>query len=255
MEPSTAALLLHRARELAGFEPQDVAGMLGLRVRELEAYEAGVRAVPASVLAKAAAVYASPGMGIPDRVDQRRSVGATVVAVGNEHLEVAQLRHDNRSVLQRYVAAVRRQRGITDPDPVELRDGDVAVLADLLDLADLRLERDLMETSGSDVDVVHRTVLALVLSGLALFADGEGWRVASTADPEARRQEERMARREAHAQREAELRAKLDQQARRQAEQRRPRAEARVARQAERSARRAAERSARAAVPSECPGD
>jgi transcriptional regulator with XRE-family HTH domain len=171
MEPSTVALTLRRARELAGLDPAEGARRLGLRTRLLKAYEAGEPPVPAAVLSDAVAAYGSPEVVIPPRVSLHPSGDPRTIVVGTERIERSPTL-DNGALLRRYVAAVRRQRGLGPTDPVDLRVADVAVLAGLVDLTDADLERELLRASGSSAAAVQRVARSLVLSGLVLLAAG-----------------------------------------------------------------------------------
>jgi transcriptional regulator with XRE-family HTH domain len=170
METLTAALTLRRARELAGVDPHDAARRLGVRPGQLRAYEAGQCAVPASVLSDAAAVYGAPEVTVVSGVDLPVPGDPRFIAVGTERIPVADAHHDNPALLQRYVAAVRRQRGLGPHGPVELRAADVAMLAGLLDLTDEDLERQLGEASGASTGSTRRAARSLVLSGLVILA-------------------------------------------------------------------------------------
>lgn len=169
MEPSSAALTLRRARELAGLEPRAAAERLGLPSRQLRAYETGRWPVPAEVLSEAVAAYGSPEVVVPPRVSLLTAGDSKSFVVGAERVERTSVL-DNRSLLRRYVAAVRRQRGLGPADPVEFRSADIVVLAGLLDLTDADLERQLRDASGSSGGAAHRAARAMVLSGLALLA-------------------------------------------------------------------------------------
>jgi hypothetical protein len=182
MDPSRAALTLRRARELAGIEPRDAAGRLGLPTRQLMAYETGRWPVPTEVLSDAVAAYGSSEVVLPPRVSLRAAGDSDAIVVGAERIErIPTL--GNRELLRRYVSAVRRQRGLGPADPVELRTADVVALAGLLDLTDADLQRQLRDVSGSSGSAAHRAARSMVLSGLVLLAGAAVASCAATPSP------------------------------------------------------------------------
>jgi hypothetical protein len=102
-------------------------------------------------------------------VDGALRVGESAVALGSRNAEV----------LGAYAAAVRVERGLGADEPFALRHRDIAALADILDIDDAQLERDLMAVMGLSSDdaagarqrLLRRRV-AVTVSGVALAAAG-----------------------------------------------------------------------------------
>jgi transcriptional regulator with XRE-family HTH domain len=167
---------LRRARELAGMSERSAARSLGIRRARLRGWEAGTVALDADELARTIDLYSSDLFEIwPDRRPLVSNDEPGVLVVGDERIDVrdhARLTPegasdvDNRIVLTRYLAAVRRQRGLSPSDPVELRAHDITSLASVLDLTDGALEAELTELLDLTPAGARWTARALVVGGL-----------------------------------------------------------------------------------------
>ncbi len=99
----------------------------------------------------------------PDRHPLVSDAEPGVLLVGDERIEVGGA---NRTVLTRYLAAVRRQRGLAPDGPVELRATDLASLSTVLDLDDAALESELAELLDLSPADARWTVRALMVGAL-----------------------------------------------------------------------------------------
>lgn len=134
---------LRRARELSGTTERSAARSLGVRRARLRGWEQGSIPMDADDLERAIRLYSTDLEQIwPDRRPLVSDAEPGVLLVGDQRIEVG---GPNRTVLTRYLAAVRRQRGLSSDATVELRANDIASLANVLDLSDAALESELAE--------------------------------------------------------------------------------------------------------------
>jgi transcriptional regulator with XRE-family HTH domain len=185
--PGATGRKLRRARELSDLRPGTAARALGIRRARLRDWESG-RSVPdADELARAVQLYSADLNHIwPDREPLISPEEPGVLIVGDDRIEAysdtgsttgpgqvaTRPAVDNRVVLSRYIAAVRRQRGVGPDDPVELRAQDVSALATVLDLDDMLLEVQLMDLLDLTPAGARWTARAMVVG--ALMAVGAG---------------------------------------------------------------------------------
>jgi len=178
---------LRRARELSDLRPRTAARALGIRQSRLRDWESGRTSPDADEMARAIELYSADLNHIwPDRQPLISPEEPGVLIVGEERIEVntvARTAHDsgpatqraaidNRVILSRYIAAVRRQRGAGTDDSVELRAQDVSALATVLDLDDMLLEVQLMDLLDLTPAGARWTARAMVVG--ALMAVGAG---------------------------------------------------------------------------------
>lgn len=179
--PTTnAGDMLRRARELSGMHERAAARALGVRRSRIRDWESGAVAPDADELSRAIALYSADLDSIwPDRQPLVSPEEPGVLVVGDERIDVRidpELTPDgvtfvdNRVVLTRYLAAVRRQRGLGATDPVELRANDIASLASVLDLEDGRLESELAELLDLTPAGARWTTRAMVVGALMAVA-------------------------------------------------------------------------------------
>jgi transcriptional regulator with XRE-family HTH domain len=168
---------LRRARELSGMTERSAARELGVRRSRLRGWEQGATPLDADELSRAIRLYSADLDQIwPDRRPIVSDALPGVLVVGDERIEVD---GSNRSVLTRYLAAVRRQRGLASDATVELRADDITSLAGVLDLTDAALESELGELlqltpAGARVTARALAVGALVAIG-AVTVVGGSW--------------------------------------------------------------------------------
>ncbi len=169
-QPSTydTGRALRRARELSGLTERSAARSLGVRRARLRGWEQGSTPMDADELSRAIRLYSADLDEIwPERRPIVSDAVPGVLFVGDERLEVD---GTNRTVLTRYLAAVRRQRGLGADASVELRANDIASLANVLDLSDTALESELAELL--DLTPAGARVTARALAVGALMAVG-----------------------------------------------------------------------------------
>jgi transcriptional regulator with XRE-family HTH domain len=193
----TTGHALRRARELADMSERAAARSLGVRRSTLRDWEADRAAPDAEQLAAAVRLFSVDLETIwPDRRPLVSADDPGVLNVGTERVPVETdpvldaegvRRVDNRVVLTRYLAAVRRQRGLDPTDRVDLRAVDIASLAHVLDLDDAALEHELAELLELTPAGARWTMRALVVGGLmaigATSAIGSTWFSPVTAAP------------------------------------------------------------------------
>ncbi|MFN7150196.1 MAG: helix-turn-helix domain-containing protein [Microthrixaceae bacterium] len=193
----TTGHALRRARELADMSERAAARSLGVRRSTLRDWEADQAAPDADRLAAAVRLYSVDLETIwPDRRPLISADEPDVLRVGAERVPVETdpvidpdgvRRIDNRVVLTRYLAAVRRQRGLGPTERVDLRADDIASLANVLDLDDTALETELAELLDLTPAGARWTMRALVVGGLmaigATSAIGSTWFSPATAAP------------------------------------------------------------------------
>ena len=193
----TTGHALRRARELADTSERAAARSLGVRRSTLRDWEADRAAPDADQLAAAVRLYSVDLETIwPDRRPLISADEPDVLRVGDERVPVETdpvigpdgvRRIDNRVVLTRYLAAVRRQRGLDPNERVDLRADDIASLANVLDLDDTALEAELAELLDLTPAGARWTMRALVVGGLmaigATSAIGSTWFSPATAAP------------------------------------------------------------------------
>jgi transcriptional regulator with XRE-family HTH domain len=193
----TTGHALRRARELADMSERAAARSLGVRRSTLRDWEADAAGPNADQLAAAVRLYSVDLETIwPDRRPLISADEPDVLRVGDERVPVETdpvigpdgvRRIDNRVVLTRYLAAVRRQRGLDPTERVDLRADDIASLAGVLDLDDSALETELAELLDLTPAGARWTMRALVVGGLmaigATSAIGSTWFSPATAAP------------------------------------------------------------------------
>jgi transcriptional regulator with XRE-family HTH domain len=193
----TTGHALRRARELADTSERAAARSLGVRRSTLRDWEADRAAPDSDQLAAAVRLYSVDLETIwPDRRPLISADEPDVLRVGDERVPVETdpvidpdgvRRIDNRVVLTRYLAAVRRQRGLDPTERVDLRADDIASLANVLDLDDAALETELAELLDLTPAGARWTMRALVVGGLmaigATSAIGSTWFSPATAAP------------------------------------------------------------------------
>jgi transcriptional regulator with XRE-family HTH domain len=172
---TTTGHTLRRARELAGMSDRAAARSLGIRRSRLRDWESGALTPDADELARAIDLYSADLNQIwPDREPLVSPHEPGVLVVGDERIDLSDATLgpdgdttiDNRVVLSRYLAAVRRQRRLDRNDPVELRANDIATLATVLDLEDTALESELADLLDLTPAGARWTARAMVVGGL-----------------------------------------------------------------------------------------
>lgn len=182
---------LRRARELAELSVGGAARRLGVSASTLRAWESG-RAEPDEFQLDAAiALYGSDLYSIwPDRTPLVTDEDPETLVVGDERIDLRVdafgLRPDNRTVLVRYLAAVRRQRGVRVDANVELRGADLMALSAVLDLDDRSLEATLTELLDLTPAGSRFTLRALAVGSLMAIGAGAivgaSWLAPNTGD-------------------------------------------------------------------------
>ena len=187
--PESTGHTLRRARELAGVRERTAARALGIRRARLRDWESGAEVPDADELARAIQLYSADLNEIwPDRAPLVSGDEPGVLVVGDERIDLRAdptltadgvTTIDNRVVLTRYLAAVRRQRGLGTGEAVELRATDIASLASVLDLEDTALEAELAELLDLTPAGARWTARAMVVGGLmaigATAVVGSSW--------------------------------------------------------------------------------
>ena len=163
---------MKRARELAGMDERTAAKELGVRRRHLRAVEAGRKEPSSDLMSRAVAAYGGANLVLPQRQDLVRPEEPDVLVVGSRRVPIDLARHDNRTLLVGYVAAVRAERGLEPKAAVSFRNNDVVTLSKVLDLGDADLVRELRSVAGMNGVAARRTAQALVLTGLCVLAAG-----------------------------------------------------------------------------------
>ena len=163
---------MKRARELAGMDERTAAKELGVRRRHLRAVEAGRKEPSSDLMSRAVAAYGGAKLVLPQRQDLVRPEEPDVLVVGSRRVPIDLARHDNRTLLVGYVAAVRAERGLEPKAAVSFRNNDVVTLSKVLDLGDADLVRELRSVAGMNGVAARRTAQALVLTGLCVLAAG-----------------------------------------------------------------------------------
>jgi hypothetical protein len=131
-----------------------------------------------------------------DRAVARRTVAwdpvGGVLTVGERSVALTCPEGDNECILRTYLHLVAEQRDVVLDRSVVLRRDDVVVLAELLDLDDVRLERQLasiLRLSAPDARALrrellrHRVTVAAVGVGLVAFPLGVAAAAAEPAQP------------------------------------------------------------------------
>ena len=172
MDDASVGCTLRRAREMAELDDRAAARALGISRRRLHRIEAGSSQVQPDLIDRAVREYGSHRFDLPDRRVLVHPDDPGVLRVGSERIPFDPVLDGNRTVLVRYLAAVRRQRGLGLDDPVEFRASDLAALAGVLDLTAGDLDRELSSLAGLDGVTSRRTVRMLVLTGLCVLAAG-----------------------------------------------------------------------------------
>ena len=165
---------LRRARELAGLRERSAAKTLGVRRTQLRAWESGTDTPDADELARLVELYSADLAQVwPDRQPLLSPAEPGVLIVGDERVDLhldTDSPIDNRAVLTRYLAAVRRQRGEAADARVELRAADIDSLATVLDLSDVDLERQLAELLDLTPAGARFTARAMMVGGMTVIA-------------------------------------------------------------------------------------
>lgn len=172
MDTLSTGLTMRRARELAGMSRGAAAERVGIARRELREIERGHAAPSVDVLDRALTVYGGDDLVLPPRQDLVHPTDPHLLVVGHDLVRVDPFRDDDSQVLADYVAAVRRQRRLTDHAEVRFRAHDLVQLANVLDLTAADLEVRLAEATGTGSDPAHRAARLLVLTGLAMALAG-----------------------------------------------------------------------------------
>jgi transcriptional regulator with XRE-family HTH domain len=183
LDTRTVGPALRHARELADLDERRAARRLGVPLSELRAWEQNGLTPDATDLIRAARNYSSDldddvREALVPRVPLTSPEQPGVLVVGDELVELGDLaaeepRRRNRLVLRRFVAAVRRQRGLPAEAAVELRSTDLAALADALHVTDEELAVQLADVLGLPPASAHGANRALVAVALvALAASG-----------------------------------------------------------------------------------
>lgn len=165
---------LRRARELSGMRERSAAKSLGVRRSQLRAWESGADTPDTDELARLVDLYSADLAQVwPDRQPLLSATEPGVLIVGDERVELflePGAPVDNRTVLQRYLAAVRRQRGETSDARVDLRAADIDSLATVLNLADADLENQLADLLDLTPAGARFTARAMMVGGLSALA-------------------------------------------------------------------------------------
>jgi transcriptional regulator with XRE-family HTH domain len=189
--PSTTMTTGHalaRARELAGLSERAAARRLGVPRSLLRDWESDTVVPGADDVEQAVRIYSADLDRVwPDRRPLVTPEEPGVLVVGDDRIDVVVdgVELDNRAVLTCYLAAVRRQRGLSGNESVELRADDISSLAGVLDLDDAELESLLTELLELTPAGARWTMRALVVGGLmavgATAAVGSSWFSPATA--------------------------------------------------------------------------
>ena len=175
--PATLPRRLRRARELAGLSERNAARAQGVSRTLLRSWESG-RATPDTDQLDAAVRCYGADL---DRIwpDRRPLVGDGALGhlvVGDERIALGAddtgLVPDNRTILVRYLAAVRRQRSVAPDGELTLRGEDLASLAAVLDLSDESLAATLTELLDLTPTGTRMTMRALAVGSLMALAAG-----------------------------------------------------------------------------------
>lgn len=176
----TTGPTLRRARELAALRERPAARALGIRRSRLRDWESGTAVPDADEMARAIELYSADLRQIwPDRQPLVSVDEPGVLVVGDERIDVRTdpmvtadgvTDIDNRVVLTRYLAAVRRQRGLEPTDTIDLRANDLASLAAVLDLDDAALETELMTLLDLTPAGARWATRVMVVGGLMTIA-------------------------------------------------------------------------------------
>ncbi len=153
---------------------RSAAKAVGVRRTQLRAWESGTELPDADELARLVELYSADLAQVwPDRQPLLSPTEPGVLIVGDERVELflePGRPIDNRTVLMRYLAAVRRQRSEATDTRVELRAADIDSLATVLDLSDVDLERQLAELLDLTPAGARFTARAMMVGGLTAIA-------------------------------------------------------------------------------------
>ena len=172
MGDPSVGLMLRRARQMADLDDAAAARCVGITRRRLRRIETGRAGAPAELIDRAVNAYGRDRFVLPDRHDLWQPDEPGVIWIGAERLPFDPVLDGNRTLLIRYLGAVRRQRGLDDDDPVEFRAADLVALATVLDLNADGLERELSSLAGLDRGAARRTVRMLLLTALCVLTVG-----------------------------------------------------------------------------------
>jgi transcriptional regulator with XRE-family HTH domain len=143
------AHLLRRARVRAGLDDRALAKQLGVRLKDVLAWECGDDRPDDTVLERYASIC---NVTIEDLL-RRRDVVEVDLRRGTMRVGTSVARFDwqltsNAAVLHTYVGLVREQRNLRPDQPVRFRDDDVESLSAALDLTDVELESRFVQIVG-----------------------------------------------------------------------------------------------------------
>ncbi|MEX0767851.1 MAG: helix-turn-helix transcriptional regulator [Microthrixaceae bacterium] len=181
LEERNTGTAVHRLRVLSGLNQGDAARRIGVPRSTLRSWESHHTTPDSDQLLRAVAVL---GPDIDNVMVARRELidpeHIGILTVGTEQILVADHlgknttpQEFNISLIHSYLAAVRRQRGLSVDAQVHLRSQDLSALAVVLDLTDGELHDLLITQFGLSDDSARRVVRGLLTAGLvALAASG-----------------------------------------------------------------------------------
>lgn len=175
------ARCLQRARTVAGLSTRRAARELRVRHSLLRAWEAGTAVPDTNQIERAIRLYGTDLDKIwPDRRPIISPEEPGVLVVGDERVPTT---GSNREILTRYIAAVRRQRGMDERETIDLRASDLAMLGAVLDLDDRELTATLEELLGLTSAGATLTVRALAVGVLTAIVASLGAAVWVRTEP------------------------------------------------------------------------
>ncbi len=178
LDTITTGHALRRSRELAGLSERAAARALGVRRATLRDWESDRVLPDATQVELAAITYGRGAENIwAERTPLIDPAQPGVLVVGSEQVHVwpdgDPSAVDNRDVIARYLAAVRRQRGVEEHDDIRLRSDDLAALSLVLDLDDDGLQQILMDLLDLTPAGAQWAIRSMVVGGLvAMVATG-----------------------------------------------------------------------------------
>ncbi len=177
LDTITTGQVLRRSRELSGLSERAAARALGVRRTTLRGWETD-RVVPGPEQVELAAVVYGHGTEDiwADRAPLIDPEQPGLLVVGTERISVRSGDSDevdNRDVIERYLAAVRRQRGVDEHDDIPLRANDLGALSLVLDLDDEELQAILMDLLDLTAAGAQWAIRSMLVGGLvAMVATG-----------------------------------------------------------------------------------
>ncbi|MEI7886572.1 MAG: helix-turn-helix transcriptional regulator [Actinomycetes bacterium] len=172
---------VHQLRILSGLNQREAARRIGISRSTLRSWEAHRTIPDASQLVSAVAALGDDLQDVmvarTDLIDPQH---LGVLRVGDEQILVADYlgpdttpQQFNIDLIQSYLAAVRRQRGLRPEEKVHLRAHDLSALAVVLDLTDKELQELLTTEFNLSDESARHAVRGLLAAGLvALAASG-----------------------------------------------------------------------------------